>query len=435
MTIRKNGGPDKADIWGIYQEGRVFIEQGEYDAAIRKLKQVIRVSPAQKRHAWRMGPGFDILRTLRTLLSQPRLPAPLTSTQRLYVEASLSLAYCYVEQIRLDQAIQILLSAISVNPNCADALCELGYIYGLKGEGTQAEAIFRKTIERHPDCARAYKSLGFFCIERDDVENGIALCKQAIRLDPGYEQAYLDLAAAYDKKGNGRQAIAAMKKALRLAPDNPYHHYHLGLLYRSYNNMDKAAGSLLKAISLSPHERIFHESLMEVRLTQGDFGKAVETAQAGLTACPRSPVIMDMLSIACFQCGRLREAIQVLNELVLMNPFEATYHFKLAVLYQHIGDVAHAVYEFGRVVMLDPENEMAEDAADALELLDQYQIQQILLLATDDTAFRLGLMRHLEETLQEKGFYLSPEGLDELGDFLQEIPAFPPLWPTSPLYN
>ena len=58
-----------------------------------------------------------------------------------------------------------------------------------------------------------------------------------------------------------------------------------------------------------------------------------------------------------------------------------------------------------------------------MDALDDQQIRQIALLASEDTVFRLRLRRDPETAARHRGFTLSPAGFATVGDLMAEANA------------
>src|SRR5207248_5506514 len=89
----------------------------------------------------------------------------------LYVKASLGLSFCCVEQGKLDEAISTLQGIMCVEPDNVEALCELGYIYGLRGMRDASLEAFRHAVDTHPECAKAHKALGYYYLQEEQVDD------------------------------------------------------------------------------------------------------------------------------------------------------------------------------------------------------------------------------------------------------------------------
>jgi hypothetical protein len=85
------------------------------------------------------------------------------------------------------------------------------------------------------------------------------------------------------------------------------------------------------------------------------------------------------------------------------------------------GKLGEASREFQRVLELYPGMPFTTDAAEAVEALDHLQTQQILMMASEQNAFRLNLERHFDAALADGGFYLSDNGRESLRHMVADV--------------
>jgi len=137
----------------------------------------------------------------------------------------------------------------------------------------------------------------------------------------------------------------------------------------------------------------------------------------------------DVLSAAYFQSGQLDQALRITDEMIVLDPTDAANHFKRGVLLQQKGRIAGAIQAFSRVVAMAPESEAAEESRAAIEMLDNYQIRQVIARAVEDMPFRLALLRDPAEAVNSRGYVLSERGIMALARVpLADLPPAPPGW-------
>lgn len=215
--------------------------------------------------------------------------------------------------------------------------------------------------------------------------------------------------------GRVEEAIACQSEVVALRPEDATAFLRLGLLYREANHFDRALSALRRASSLDPAGRDLREALVETLVEAGQYEEAVVEGRSLVKASPRSLSARDVLSMAYLQLGRIDKALQVTSEMVGLDPLNPSHHFRRGVLYQQQGNCKDAVQEYSRAIdMAHPESETGFDAGQALDALDEYQMRQIMLLATEDRLFGLLLRRDPEEAIGERGFFLSEDGLARL---------------------
>ncbi|MCL6518473.1 MAG: tetratricopeptide repeat protein [Armatimonadetes bacterium] len=234
---------------------------------------------------------------------------------------------------------------------------------------------------------------------------------------------YLKKADELEANGEFEKAIELLNKAIRTAKDKPLLYYRLAVLCRSQRRMDDAILAAKRALRIKPDDLRSRDLLLEILLELGRVDDAIKEAKELLKYSPHSLSARDVLSIAYLQKGMLEKALQVTNELISLDPMSPLNHFKKAVLYQQKGDIGNAVQEFTRVLEMQPDEDTAREARQAIEVLDNYQLRHILMLAAEDYIFRAKLIRDPAAAALERGFYLSYSGMATLKQIqFEELP-------------
>lgn len=220
--------------------------------------------------------------------------------------------------------------------------------------------------------------------------------------------------------GRVDEAIACQSEAAELRPNDPTTFLRLGLLLREAHRIDPAVVALRQALLLNPTLRDPREALIATLLDGGRFREIVTEAKALVKVAPRSVFARDILSIAYLQLGKVDKALRVVGELVWIDPLNPDHYLKRAMLFQQKDNIRAAVSEYVRVLeMASEDSEAYECAEEALEMLDDDQLRQIILLASEDRLFHWKLCRETDEAAQERGFFLSEDGVLRLRHFAQ----------------
>ena len=245
------------------------------------------------------------------------------------------------------------------------------------------------------------------------------------------------------EKGRFAEAIVCQSEVTSLRPEDSVAFFRLGLLCREARRTDQAVQALRQATDLSPADRDPREALAETLVEASRYDEAVLEARALIKVVPRSLFARDVLSVSYLQLGQLDKALQVTGEMLWLDPLNPNHHFRRGLLFQQQGNLRAAVGSYGRALdMAHPESETYEDAEEAIEELDDTQTRHILLLASEDRLFLLKLRRDLAEAVQERGFFLSEDGMARLNHVLpHEFPDWigdrptPTCWGSMGLYN
>ena len=216
------------------------------------------------------------------------------------------------------------------------------------------------------------------------------------------------------------EAIECQSEVAALRPDDSMAFFRLGLLYREARRIEPAVDALRRALSLSPRERDPREALIETLLEASRYPEVIAEGKALVRLAPRSLFARDVLCVAYLQMGQLEKAVQVTGEMIFLDPLSPAHHFKRAMLFQQQGGLKAAVGEYARALeMAAAGSEVYSDAAEALQSLDEYQMHQVVLLASEDRYFRQKLRQDAAEAAEERGFYLSEDGQARLQSLVQ----------------
>jgi tetratricopeptide (TPR) repeat protein len=161
--------------------GKTYLDRGEYDLAIQKFTEVIRLDPKN---------------ALAYLFRG--------STHRLKRD--------------YDRAIADLNEAIRLGPNQEGLYNIRGLAYDDKGDHDRAIADYNEAIRLNPKYATAYSNRGGAYYSKGQFDRAITDYGEAIRLDPKNALAYSNRGIVHEKKGGLQQALTDYKLAISLDP-------------------------------------------------------------------------------------------------------------------------------------------------------------------------------------------------------------------------
>lgn len=229
--------------------------------------------------------------------------------------------------------------------------------------------------------------------------------------------------------GHVDQALALLRRLLREQPGATRASLRMATLLREARRAQEALEVLRAAIERAPCDPAPREAIAETCLEMGLLDDAIAHSRALLRLSRRSLLARDLLSAAYLQRGMLDASLRVTDEMILLDPADADNHFKRGVLLQQQGRLGPAVRAFERVLALAPESEVAEESRAALEMIDNYQIRQIITLAVEDVPFRVHLRRAPADAVAARGFSLSETGVFALSQMrFDDLPPAPPGW-------
>ncbi|MDX1933634.1 MAG: tetratricopeptide repeat protein [Capsulimonadales bacterium] len=255
---------------------------------------------------------------------------------------------------------------------------------------------------------------------------------RVLRMRPamtGREVRSVRRADALIAAGQKAKALAHLKRLVKQMPEAVSGYLRLASLLRDACRAAEAVEVLRTAVEQAPRDPDPREALADIYLEMGRWDSAIDEANVLLALSPRSLFARDVLSAAFLQRGLVDQALRVTDEMILLDPTDPANHFKRGVLLHQKGNVAAAIRSFLRVLQMQPDADVAEESRVAVEMLDTFQLRQIVTLAVEDVPFRLRLQRDGNDALAERGYFLSERGVATLMQMsFENLPSGPPGW-------
>ena len=134
-------------------------------------------------------------------------------------EAYFVFAQVYYYERRHEQAIAELEKAITLSPNYADAVAELGDVLNFVGRPEEAIELIEKAMRLNPTPPSWYlDNLGRAYLLTKRYEEAIATFKRVLNRNPDYWVSYVYLAASYANLGRQNEAQAVVAEVQRINP-------------------------------------------------------------------------------------------------------------------------------------------------------------------------------------------------------------------------
>ena len=151
------------------------------------------------------------------------------------------------------KAIEQLKTALSMYPDFAAALNEMGVQYQKLGELDKAIEAFRAGLKIAPDAFILRLNYGYVLMQKKQFVEAVAELNRAIELKPSSALAHLYLGKAFIKLSKYPEAEKELQQVISLGgEDVVMAHRYLGALYIEQKKNAQAAESLEKYLSLAP---------------------------------------------------------------------------------------------------------------------------------------------------------------------------------------
>jgi tetratricopeptide (TPR) repeat protein len=137
------------------------------------------------------------------------------------VDLHFSLGVLFEKTDRFEESIQAMKTVLKLEPDHAEALNFIGYMYADRGiHLDEAEKLIRKALRLRPGNGYMIDSLGWVFFRNNRLEEAIRYLKEASEALPEDAAILEHLGDAYVRSGQSREAADAYEKAIRFNPVN-----------------------------------------------------------------------------------------------------------------------------------------------------------------------------------------------------------------------
>ena len=285
-----------------------------------------------------------------------------------------------------DEAISAFRQVLQLNPQNAEAYCELGAAYRLKEKTDDALEAYLYALElpappqthgvAHLCLARLYHSQGrftdaenhgqhathllprnaepFFRLADTYVQRGkLALAERAYRqalvLDANLAPVYQGLGKIAFLQDRLEAAGQYYQKALTLAPYHAETHYNLGLIYRRFGQRSVGEVSNPDALQNLAEAKNLMSSFQRVKT----YNEQTNRYRRLLLEQPTALAPRIKLAEAHIEIGNRQEAIRAYQIATTLHPNTLPLYHNLGGLYMQTGQLSEAISAFQRLLQLD----------------------------------------------------------------------------------
>lgn len=277
--VKKN--PDDAE--GYYELGKVYIEKGEYQSALKQLSEATRLKGDYSQAYREKGVALFYLKRfldaekalVKSFTMNPSQPDIATDLGSIYLQngnIKNALRYLKIAQTRNNnihivlnnlgaasakmgkdrEALDFWKQALEKNPGIAETHVNMGVVYEKMGKKKKARAAYRKALELDESNAMAHYNLGVIHAKEKDFPKAAEEWETALTLDEKDETIFNSLAWAYEKLGKKKEALVKLDQSIKLSPFDPETHFTSGRIKHDLGDIDGAIESLKKAVRLDP---------------------------------------------------------------------------------------------------------------------------------------------------------------------------------------
>jgi Flp pilus assembly protein TadD len=211
-----------------------------------------------------------------------------------------NLGSAYLNQHRLDEAINEFTVALNLKPDLAEAHYNLGTVYARQNHLNEAVHEFVTAVTLKPDLAEAHYNLGTVFLKQNRLTEAVHEFITELKLKPDFAMAHNNLGNAYLRQNRTDEAVNEYITALTLKPDLAEAHYDLGTAYARQNHLNEAVHEFVTAVTLEPDDAEAHYNLGTLYLNQNRITEAENEYMTALTLKPDYAEARNNLEI-CYE--------------------------------------------------------------------------------------------------------------------------------------
>ena len=266
-------------------------------------------------------------------------------------------AKLYIQQQEWEKAKEFLIKAIEVESENPEIPYQLGYhIYGVREKNWEKMIqSFDKALAIDPN----KKILG----QEKTVKEFVTLARTqfwAETFNKGVGEFDEYVAAPMDEKDAAmKKAITTFEVSARIKPDEAQSYTILSRCYHLAGNTDKSVDYILKAVALSPDDANVNLNAGKIFMQKQDFEVALPYVKKAVELEPSNTQSIRNLAQIYYDLGQLEESIQTYEVAInkeMDREVKADLYFNLGILYNKVGNLEEAEYNFTNALDENPDD-------------------------------------------------------------------------------
>lgn len=274
--------------------------------------------------------------------------------------------------------------AIELEPTADDGYIGLATAYAKLNRLGDAENAYREAVNANPNSERDLDRMGIFYLQQAQYAKAADLFQQAIKIAPESYLEYSDLGAAYLFLGNYTAAISALEQSMKLRPTAGAAS-NLGTAYYQAGNFGDAARNYQVALSYGDRNADLWGNLADAYHFSGQNDKATSAYRKQLD------LLNDLLKVnprdaerqgdaaSCYAIlGDKQSAMAHLARSLELGNGDKDLLFNAAVVYNDLGETGEALEWLQKALVAGYSASIVRDSPEFNNLRNNPQFQQLL---------------------------------------------------------
>ena len=240
---------------------------------------------------------------------------------------------------------------------------------------------YNASLQLKPDFMLAYEQRGLLYYRREMYNEAIADFTSIIDNDPVSGANYFNRGASLAELEKYDEALADYKKSFQTGYNTADLNNYTGVSYYRLEQYDTALVYFEKAWNMK-QDLQYMENLARTSYALGDYEKAGERFAMIRNEVPDNASIVNMAGLCQYFQENHKQAIQLFNEAIKLNPKEAVYYDNRAAAKEAIDDFQGAIEDYSESIKLYPNDASVFYKRGILKILTSKKIEGCLDLGT-----------------------------------------------------
>jgi len=348
----KGHGTTNPEAFTDYVRGRGFLQrQGgsdDIESAISQFQHAIGIDPGYA--AAHASLGLAYLQKYSNSKDQSLIASTADQCeQAVALSSQLALADVCLGSLHLttgeyEKAVSDLQQAIEKDATDDEAYGQLATAYEQLNKTAQAEETYKKAILARPQYAIEYERLATFYRNQARYADAAQAYIKALQISPADVRAWTRLSGVYYFTGDYEKAVEATQHAIALRPTSGGYN-NLGVSYFALRKFDEAIEAFRQSVAMNGHEtrsygnlaRAYYFAPGQRSLAAEQFTNALALAESDLSVNSRDANAHTLAAYYCAMLGRRQDALNHLQNALLLKPTDAEVSYFAALVYAQIG--------------------------------------------------------------------------------------------------
>lgn len=328
--------PDGPEL--LYQIGQTLRQKGDLPGAIQHFERSLELSPEAREAYYGLGQALkESAAAVRRKLGPSRRPSPAATAHMKAGAQSMARGDLPAARASFE-------SAVTADPESADALNMLGFALGRGGELAAGVDRLAKAVALDPNLAEAHYNLGVALWYAGDKPRSGTELDEAIRLNPAAGDVYGFRGMTLRETGDLKRARQMLTRAIALNPEAPLPYFDLGTVFLRLDQLEAALGQFEAGINL-PRPR---GNIPDLAVAVADFKQALSKRP--------DPEAYNTFGRLLGVAGADTQAIvAAFQEAIRLRPDYAEAYNNLGLVHIQTGDDEPGIAAFRKAIELRPD--------------------------------------------------------------------------------